>query len=1456
MMAEHRHPSTHLERLQQLYTVIQRLMASRSPGHDELRAALQSIVEINAAHVAGLLLVDAANQPGRFVQVGLSPDARPGPRSAALSPQDLPIVYSAPGPWSEFLLPGAQQVHSCIAVAITAGERVGGYLALARQAEGEPFTPQDLPFLQILATHLGVILENARLLQTAQQRADQMETLYRVGLATNASLDMDAVLVSVYEQCCKVMNVDAFYVALYEPEEHQVAYPIFVDHGQRLDPFRLPLDSGLAGWIVQNQQPFCCDDTVAEIENLPIRVNRTGGQPTRSYLGMPIVRRERIIGVLSVQSYQVAAYGDADVQLLTMLAAQAAVAIENASLFRETQQELIEAAVLSEVSQGISSKLTREDLLPYLAQSLARILDASGCFIVIRNPRTGELQLAATFGPHKAAYERLKRGRGDFFLDRAVIEAMQPIAVTDVGDGRYIATEIAQQLPDQALLGLPLVVQGQAVGAAIVGESRQRRRFSEREIERALVVANQAAVAITNARLFREAEQRLVELGMLAEISRVISSLLQPSDVYRRVVDELAHAFGYPFVAFYRVEGRGLELAAQVGYRKGHLPVYIPRGHGPIGDAAATGQTTYAPDVRAIPNHKPAAKGVVSQIAMPLRKDERVLGVLCVENYDTLTEVDLSLLQSLSYQISTAIENDRLYAAEQREREVAGILLQIAGDLSGTLDLDEVLDLILERLRTVVPYESAAIGLLSGDVYYLAAAHDLPRAERLWGAGRSPDELPLVARVLRRQTAIVIADTRQLADWVITEGGEHIRSWLGVPLMVKERTIGLLMLNHATPAFYDQHAVRLALAFAQHAAVAIENARLYEQAQSKLDEQTLLYEMTTAVSSTLDAGRILRLLAERLVAVLGVTSTRIATFDQEVRVATPVVQHLSADASKPEKRDGLGEAYLLAAFPFTQEALTKRQPLPITIENAPDEWHERMAQRSGQALLILPLVARDRVTGFVELWDSRSQRRFSETEVALAQTLINQVAVAVDNAHLFAETQRRLNELTLLYDVAVTAASTLELDTILQSVVKTLQFRVLEGATVSVLLLDEESLPHPGQDEGRPELRLRAHAGELEGVTHQAWSSLADVFYDQVLQAGQPVLIGDASQDPRCASYSPVVRSILCVPLAWGQRVVGVLQAFSAQQDAFSGHDQRLLHIMAGSLAIAIENVRLFTELKLSEEALTFRNQALKRANERLQELDRLKSSFIASVSHDLRTPLNSIIGFSEVLMDGLTGELPPLAQEYLSYIHGSGKHLLDLINGILDLSKIQAGRVTLELDRVDVIAVLDDVRATLAPLVAKKDQTLNIEQGEPLPEIVADRSHLKRILLNLMGNATKFTQDGGQITARAHLSDLDTLQIDVIDNGPGIPVQDRSLIFEEFRQAHVARPPGEGTGLGLAITRRLVELHGGHIWVESELDVGSTFTVLLPVVGPEPGKNIEGAAEAAPDEEENNVAK
>ena len=264
----------------------------------------------------------------------------------------------------------------------------------------------------------------------------------------------------------------------------------------------------------------------------------------------------------------------------------------------------------------------------------------------------------------------------------------------------------------------------------------------------------------------------------------------------------------------------------------------------------------------------------------------------------------------------------------------------------------------------------------------------------------------------------------------------------------------------------------------------------------------------------------------------------------------------------------------------------------------------------------------------------------------------------------------------------------------------------------------------------------------------------------------------------------------------------------------------------------ALREQRLLTENRELVESLQQSNKRLGEANRALAQVSQAKSDFMAKTSHELRTPLNSIIGFSEVLMSKTA---PPVDQathdEFLNYIHVSAKHLLHLIDSILDLSKIESGKMTLEPSNFDLMVLLEDIKIAVLPMLAIKEHTLETEVSKGISTIFADESKMRQVFLNLISNAHKFTPSGGKIKITCQLHSPRWLHCSVVDNGIGIAPQDQQRIFEEFGQ--VRRSPkarGHGVGLGLPIARRLIELHGGNIWVASESGCGSTFTFSIPI--------------------------
>jgi len=293
-------------------------------------------------------------------------------------------------------------------------------------------------------------------------------------------------------------------------------------------------------------------------------------------------------------------------------------------------------------------------------------------------------------------------------------------------------------------------------------------------------------------------------------------------------------------------------------------------------------------------------------------------------------------------------------------------------------------------------------------------------------------------------------------------------------------------------------------------------------------------------------------------------------------------------------------------------------------------------------------------------------------------------------------------------------------------------------------------------------------------------------------------------------------RSLLSIPLFREQQIMGGLTVWRKQSGNFEPEIVNLLQTFATQSALAIQNARLFREIE-------DKGREIETAN-------RHKSEFLANMSHELRTPLTAIIGFSEVLSEKLFGELNDKQNEYMDDIVSSGRHLLSLINDILDLSKVEAGRMELDLTKFDLPTAIDNALILIRERATRRGIRLRHSVGEQLGEVLGDERKFKQILLNLLSNAVKFTAEGGRIDVDAVLTN-GAVEISVSDTGIGIAPENQETIFEEFRQVGTDySKKREGTGLGLTLTRKFVELHGGKIWVGSEVGKGSTFTFTLPV--------------------------
>jgi signal transduction histidine kinase len=467
----------------------------------------------------------------------------------------------------------------------------------------------------------------------------------------------------------------------------------------------------------------------------------------------------------------------------------------------------------------------------------------------------------------------------------------------------------------------------------------------------------------------------------------------------------------------------------------------------------------------------------------------------------------------------------------------------------------------------------------------------------------------------------------------------------------------------------------------------------------------------------------------------------------------------------------------------------------------------------------VPLLRHDEAVGTLGV--SRGEAGgFTDDEIALLRTFADQAVIAIENVRLLSELQARTQELTrsveqltALGDVGRAVSSSLDLDTVLTTIVgRAVQLSGTDGGTI--FEYDEgteEFLPRAtlNADEGQSAMLRATRLRRGEGAVGQMAVTRAPIQIPDIAAQG-------AYESPlRGAMLEAGTRAVLAVPMLHEERIVGGLVVTRRAPGAFSVEVVEILRTFATQSALAIQNARLFHEIE--------------RKSRELEVASQHKSEFLASMSHELRTPLNAIIGFSDVLLQGMFGETNEKQTEYLRDIHSSGEHLLSLINDILDLSKIEAGRMELDVAAFDLPAAIDDALLLMRERAGRRGITLERHVDERVGEIHADQRKVKQVLLNLLSNAVKFTPEGGRIDVRAGLPN-GTAEISVTDTGIGIAPENHDAVFEEFRQVGAADKKAEGTGLGLALCRKFVELHGGRIWVKSQLGVGSTFTFTLPL--------------------------
>ena len=1312
---------------------------------------------------------------------------------------------------------------------------------------------------------------------------------------SRSAFDLRAVLNELAEQANRLVGGFVTAISLLDGDAFVYPPELRTDDGRADALYNGLTDPDVIAFFRERKRPFyptfaTPDSTAAMDPSIRLLFDEYG---PFSNANVPLMQGGRVLGMIAIGRLGVERFGDSEKRLLQTFADQAVIAVENARLFRELEdrnREVSEAleqqTAIAEVLEIISSSPT--DLEPVLNQVLAiaaRLCDADVGLVWQRGDTrylvgaSHGLTAAQVTGANGSNFEvgvahvvelvtdgQLLRFDLDIdeFLPTRIADSRVPFADGATITAGRASREFVQHVPANAFLMVPLTRPGSFAGVFSLMRW-DRRPFSERDEAIVQTFADQALIAIENSRLFHELEDSNREVRVSLEQQTAVGAVLQTISRSAfdlgTVLEELSRQ------ATLLVGGRE---AAIIVVDTGEMTVFPAEVLRVDGSTAPEFNGWRDPDVVAFfvergrphyasyPTSEIAAAsgpvtarhfdvhGVNSIATLPLMQSSRVVGLLAVlrSGLDRFSDSEKRLLQTFADQAVIAIENSRLFRElEERNREVSEALEQqtaIAEVLeiisSSPTDLEPVLSQVLGIAARLCEAEWGLVWQARGERFEVGATHGFTEDE----VASMEDIVYLVGKAhavqrcadgatRRSNISVEVIDALDVVEDDPATQPTNVfvqrfraQSYLLVPLTRPGSFSGVFSLMRKDQRPFSERDEAIVQTFADQALIAIENSRLFHELEESNREVNASLKQQTAVASVLqtisrsafDLDVVLNELVEqahRLVPSIHVAIRGMSGRDYVTTYVYPV-DHL--DHYQTPGTAVLGEF---------EESVIERNRLIATTVRDTDGGVSALADagltRYGpHSVACVPMRSSSGVVGLMSVI-REGESRFTDAEKQVLQTFADQAVIAIENSRLFRELEESNREVSAALEQQTAVAAVLQtisrsafdLDTVLNELAD--QAHRLVGGYQTVLNINRGGVLVPAASVGEVDLDV-ADAG-LEVVS-------------QVMAGGRPRFFTARAGDPFLDAYPAFhaemhrlgasVASLAFIPLVSDSDSLGAVSVTRLGDVRFTDSEKQLLETFADQAVIAIENARLFRELQAKTEELEIAS--------------RHKSEFLANMSHELRTPLNAIIGYAELIAEecadlGTEEFLPDLGK-----IQSAGKHLLTLISGILDLAKVEAGRMDLFIERVDIAAMVTEVDQIVRPLVEKNRNTFVLDCPAGVGAFDADLVKVKQVLFNLLSNSAKFT-DGGTITL-AVTRDADTVDFAITDTGIGMTDEQLGRLFEAFSQADVSttRKYG-GTGLGLALSRSFCQMMGGDITVTSELGAGSTFTVTLPTTAP-----------------------
>lgn len=1226
----------------------------------------------------------------------------------------------------------------------------------------------------------------------------------------DAPFDFDLHLAKLIERACDLLPCASGGIILLDPLT------------QALEPFayyNLPPEQeifssevGLVGATVQSQRPQLENDLPVALRHYPT---------ARSAMAVPIMLEEQFLGVFIVESEHLNAYTPRDLSLLETLAEQVSLAYDLTdmhALYSESLDTLARSneqlALRNEFSRMASSDDPLEVLLPRMAEYLTRIGRADAAAITLWDALQRRPERLAAYGlPAQDFLSRRNRPDGVPSLTETIIKTGQPVILNETQNLEQPPTPFIAEFGARAVLAMPMISRGAVIGVFFLLQLRENREpFTQDHVEQMGFMLDQIALTIDNRMLLQDIQTRLSEAQVLLKIAEITSNNLQVDDILNQTLALSRDTFEIGFGVFmlYNRHDNVLVITADkhFGLPEGvsgmRFAVNAPGSQLAIVFNSGTPYFNNTLSLNLPPSFKPYHALIEilklrNILIVPLRVQDEPTGVLVIGNKrGDFSRADAALLMAMGSHVAAALRNrDLLEDTRERLRETEA--LQRVAEITGsTLDLDEMLERAVREAAQLMGAEGAIMMLPDLEKGVLR-----PHARSRYGSANLIPFVPLPLDGDSRMVQVFLSGKPNLQGemWF---GSEDKAFGLTIfPLNRRSSTLGVIgLINHSRGMFDDAH-MDMMRAIAAQIATSMENARLFAAERKRADMTALVNQIGREITAALSLKELSRKLVRAVQTRFAYETVHLILIDENTRQA--VVQ--GSVSALPDYVIKEGTAFTPSAGVIGQVLSSNEQRLISDLSKSLIPPENGFAQPAQGSLLTLPLRYGTRTLGALQVVTLRVNG-FDPLDIQVLETLAAQASVTIENARLWDQVRRRLLEQSIVHQIGQDLTSIIKYQELVSAIVKHMN-RALDTAVCLLIM-------HTPEDSLRLDAAYVLPAIDLPPELPQVGETLADswgtIVHQSIESRRYQVITHPANPE---ADSTPTEFTVLSTPMILGERVIGALVWIESRESrTFSDEDIRLAGTLATQASIALVNALLVEELERRAVELTKANK--------------LKSEFLASISHELRTPMNSINGYSEMLMRGLYGALTEKQNDRLERILRNGRNLLALIDDLLDLSKIDAGKMELQYQPT---SLKDEVAAIIYNLesqAASKGLYLTLEAPDDLPLVHADQVRLRQVITNLLSNALKFTKTGG-VAVRIHRAERDTIEYlwtSVTDTGVGIRKEDQSIIFDEFRQADgsTTREFG-GTGLGLAITKRLVEMMGGAIWVESELGTGSTFT-------------------------------